>query len=167
MATIYFKKNAINTSGNIFKIGDTAKDFKLLRNDLSSATLHTYTGKNKILNIFPSLDTPTCALSVRTFNTKATSIKDTVVLNISADLPFAQSRFCVAEGIKDAETLSTFNSNFSKDYNLEILDGPLAGLCSRVVIVLDKNNKVLYSEQVSEITNEPNYKNAIDSLNYL
>lgn len=167
MTKILFKGNEVNTSGNVPSLGSTAPNFSLIKNNLTKVNLDNYKGKNKVLNIFPSLDTPTCAMSVRTFNKKATEVKDTVVLNISADLPFAQSRFCVAEGINNAETLSTFNTNFSKEYGLEIIDGPLSGLCSRVVMVIDKNNKLIYSEQVKELTNEPDYVSAINSLNYM
>ena len=163
---ITFQGNTVNTCGQIINLGETAPNFTLLKNDLSLASLNDYNGKNVVLNIFPSLDTPTCAMSVRAFNSKATSVKDTVVLNISADLPFAQARFCASEGINNSLTLSTFNNSFSKDYNLEIIDSPLAGLCSRVVIVIDKNNKVIYTEQVNEISDEPNYEAAINSLNY-
>ena len=126
--------------------------------------MDTYKGKKKVLNIFPSIDTPTCAMSVRKFNADAAKVANTVIINISADLPFAQKRFCGAEGIANAESLSTFRSSFAKDYKLEIIDGPLAGLCSRCVIVVDENNSVIYSEQVSEIASEPNYEAALASL---
>lgn len=164
MASITLKGNAIKTLGEIPKKGMKALDFSLTKNDLSEAKLETYAGKRKVLNIFPSLDTPTCAMSVRKFNQEAANMKNTVVLNISADLPFAQKRFCGAEGITNAETLSCFRSNFSKDYQLEILEGGLRGLCSRVVIILDENNLVLHSEQVSEIASEPNYAQALEAL---
>lgn len=167
MSKIYFKGSVVNTCGTIPSVGTQAPNFNLLRNNLSKVTLDNFKGKNIVLNIFPSIDTPTCATSVRTFNKKATEVKDTVVLNISADLPFAQARFCGTEGINNSETLSTFNSSFAKTYGLEILDSALAGLCSRVVLVLNKNHNVIYSEQVNEIANEPNYEAAINSLNYL
>lgn len=163
MAKITLKGNEINTNGTVATSG-SAGAFTLVKTDLSEVTLETYAGKRKVLNIFPSLDTPTCATSVRTFNKEAADLPNTVVLNISADLPFAQARFCGAEGINNAEALSTFRSSFAKDYGLEIVDGPLAGLCSRVVIVLDENNNVLYSEQVGEIVDEPNYANALKAL---
>ena len=164
MAAITLKGNAFNTSGTLINTGSKAVEFKLVKNDLSEAYLESYLGKRKVLNIFPSLDTPTCATSVRTFNKEAASLDNTVVLNISADLPFAQARFCGSEGIDNAETLSTYRSSFSKDYNLEITDGPLMGLCSRAVIILDESNNVIYTEQVGEIVDEPNYAEAIKVL---
>ncbi|RLA63003.1 MAG: thiol peroxidase [Epsilonproteobacteria bacterium] len=164
MTSITLKGNTINTSGTILTVGDSAPDFALVANDLSEVTLDNYSGKRKILNIFPSLDTPTCATSVRTFNKDAAEMDNTAVLNISMDLPFAQKRFCGAEGIDNVETLSGYRSSFQDDYNLKITDGPLKSLCSRVVIVLDENNKVLHSEQVSEIVEEPNYSAALSAL---
>jgi len=164
MAKITMKGKAVNTKGDLPKNGTTAPEFKLVRTDLNEVSLQTYSGKRKVLNIFPSLDTSTCAMSVRTFNKAATDLRNTVVLNISADLPFAQQRFCGAEGIKNADTLSTFRSSFPDDYNVRITDSVLAGVCSRAVIVLDENNKVLYTEQVSEIGNEPNYEQALAYL---
>ncbi|MCM2282218.1 MAG: thiol peroxidase [Bdellovibrionaceae bacterium] len=164
MATITLKGNPIQTSGQLPAKGTTAPDFKLLRVDLSEVSLANFGNKKKVLNIFPSVDTATCAMSVRTFNKEAAALGNVAVLNISADLPFAQKRFCGAEGITNAEALSTFRSDFAKTYGLQIMEGPLAGLCSRVVIVLDENNKVVYSEQVSEVANEPNYTAALASL---
>ncbi len=165
MATITLKGNPIHTFGELPKVGGTVPDFKLTKLDLSDASLKDFAGKKKVLNIFPSIDTGTCAMSVRHFNKSAADIKNTVVINISADLPFAQKRFCGAEGITNAETMSAFRSTFAKDFGLQMTDGPLAGLCSRAVIVLDENNKVLYTEQVSEISSEPNYDAAMKSLN--
>lgn len=167
MATITLKGNPIHTTGELPKKGSSAPDFKLTKMDLSDVTLSHYAGKKKVLNIFPSVDTGTCAMSVRHFNKDAANIKNTVILNISADLPFAQSRFCGAEGITSAETVSTFRSSFAKDYGLQIQDSGLAGLCSRAVIVLDEQNKVLYTEQVTETINEPNYEAALKALNNL
>lgn len=167
MATITLKGNPIHTTGELPKKGSSAPDFKLTKMDLSDVTLSHYAGKKKVLNIFPSVDTGTCAMSVRHFNKDAANIKNTVILNISADLPFAQSRFCGAEGITSAETVSTFRSSFAKDYGLQIQDSGLAGLCSRAVIVLDEQNKVLYTEQVTETINEPNYEAALKELNNL
>jgi thiol peroxidase len=164
VAKITLKGNSINTSGDLPKVGSQAPEFKLVKNDLSDASLSSYAGKKKVLNIFPSLDTATCALSVKRFNKEAASLTNTVVLNISADLPFAQKRFCGAEGISNAETLSTFRSGFAKDYQLAITEGPLAGLCSRVVIILDENNKVKYAQQVQEITEEPDYAKALAAI---
>jgi thiol peroxidase len=165
MSQITLKGTPFNTVGDLPKVGTTAPDFKLTKIDLSEATLSSYIGKRKVLNIFPSIDTPTCATSVRKFNEKAAALKNTVVLCISADLPFAQKRFCGAEGIASVESLSTFRSTFGKDYKVEMADSPLRGLCSRAVVVLDENNKVLHVEQVSEIANEPNYESALASLN--
>lgn len=164
MASITLQGNPVNTSGQLPDHGSAAKDFKLVRNNLSEVTLQSFAGKKKVLNIFPSIDTGTCAASVRKFNQEAAKLQDTVVLNISADLPFAQARFCGAEGIKNCETLSSFRSDFGKQWGLEISDSPLMGLLARAVVTLDENNKVLYSEQVSEIVNEPNYEAAIASL---
>lgn len=165
MAKINLKGNPIHTTGELPAKGSTAPDFKLTKMDLSDISLSAFAGKKKVLNIFPSVDTSTCAMSVRHFNKDAAGVKNTVILNISADLPFAQKRFCGAEGITNAETVSTFRSSFATDYGLEIKDSPMAGLCSRVVIVLDEHNKVLYTEQVSDIVNEPNYEMALKSLN--
>jgi len=165
MSRVNLKGNPFNTIGVLPKVGTVAPDFKLVKADLSEVTLANYSGKRKVLNIFPSIDTPTCALSVRAFNQKAAALKNTVVLCISADLPFAQKRFCGAEGISQLETLSTFRSDFGKVYQVEMVDSVLKGLCSRAVVVLDENNKVIYSEQVSEIAEEPNYEAALAVLN--
>lgn len=164
MADITFKGNPIHTNGTLPAVGATAPAFSLTAGDLTEATLDTYSGKKKVLNVFPSIDTPVCALSVKAFNSQAGSRDDAVVLNISADLPFAQGRFCGAEGIEGAKTLSTFRSSFASDYGLEIADSALKGLCSRAVIVLDQNNKVVYTEQVPDIAQEPNYAAAVAAL---
>ncbi len=164
MTEIKLKGKAINTSGTIPKKGAKASDFALVKQDLSEVNLSTFGNKKKVLNIFPSLDTGTCAMSVRQFYKKIPNSKELVVLNISKDLPFAQKRFCDAEGLANVESLSAFRSSFAKDYGLEIAEGPLKGLCSRVVIVLDENNKVIYSEQVPEITQEPDYDAVLASL---
>ncbi|MFT5127870.1 MAG: thiol peroxidase [Rhodothermales bacterium] len=164
MALITLKGTPIHTNGDIPSVGSTAPDFSLVAGDLSEASLATYAGKKKVLNIFPSIDTGICALSVRRFNADAAGRDDTVVLNISADLPFAQGRFCGAEGIEDAVSLSAFRSSFAQDYNLEIIDGPLAGLASRVVLVLAADNTVLHAEQVPEIAQEPDYATALAAL---
>jgi len=161
MADIKFKGNPANTSGELPQVGTKAPTFKLVKNDLSEVSLESYTGKNKVLNIFPSIDTPTCATSVRKFNVEAAKVPNTVVLNISLDLPFAQKRFCGAEGITNVETLSAFRSSFGKDYGLLMVDTPLAGLFSRAVIVISPEGKVLYTEQVPEIGSEPNYEGAL------
>jgi thiol peroxidase len=165
MASITLGGNPIKTSGELPKVGTTAPDFNLVKNDLSLATLADFAGSKLVLNIFPSIDTGTCATSVRTFNAKASSLENTKVLCISRDLPFAQKRFCGAEGLENVVNLSDFKTgSFGKDYGLEIVDGPLAGLSSRVVIVLDENGVVKHAEQVAEIANEPNYEAALAAL---
>jgi thiol peroxidase len=164
MAEITLGGNPIHTVGELPAVGSTAPGFTLVRADLTEATLESYAGKKKVLNIFPSLDTGVCAASVRTFNQKAGGREGAVVLNISADLPFAHKRFCVAEGLEGVETLSVFRSTFADDYGLEIADGKMAGLCSRSVIVLDENDVVVYTEQVPEIGQEPNYEAALAAL---
>ncbi|NCN27798.1 thiol peroxidase [bacterium] len=164
MAKITLKGNPINTSGEAPSVGSTAKDFEFVKNDLSTGSLYAMGSKYKVLNIFPSVDTGTCAMSVRTFNKKAASLNDVTVLNVSKDLPFAQKRFCGAEGIEGVEMGSVFKNDMAKTYGLEILDGPLAGLCSRVLLVLDQSNKVLFSQQVGEIADEPDYESALSQI---
>ena len=166
MSTVTLKGNPVEIGGNFPQKGQTVPDFKLADKTRTDVSLTNFAGKRKVLNIFPSIDTPTCATSVRTFNQKASSLDNTVVLCISADLPFAQNRFCGAEGIENVQTLSTFRNtaSFADSYGVAIKDSSLAGLTSRAVIVLDENNKVLHSELVSEITNEPNYDAAIAAL---
>lgn len=165
MAAITLGGNAINTSGNLPQIGSQAPEFKLVKNDLSVVTLSDYKGNKLVLNIFPSIDTGVCATSVRKFNESASKLENTKVLCISRDLPFAQKRFCGAEGLENVENLSDFkDGSFGKDYGLEIVDSAFSGLHSRVVIVLDENGVVKYTEQVSEIANEPNYEAALASL---
>lgn len=165
MASITLKGNPVSTTGNLPQTGNAASDFQLVKTDLSTVSLSDFKGKRLVLNIFPSIDTPTCATSVRTFNKKAGGLDNTVVLCISRDLPFAQARFCGAEGIENVMTLSDFrDGKFGKDYGLEITDSPLKGLHSRAVVVIDQNGKILYTEQVSEITEEPDYEKALSSL---
>lgn len=165
MAKITLKGNPVNTIGELPNVGEQAKDFILVKSDLSRVSLAAFKGSGLILNIFPSLDTGTCAASVRHFNKVAGEIENTQVLCISRDLPFAQSRFCGAEGLKNVITLSDYVSgDFGKNYGLEIKDGPLAGLHSRVVIVLDKNGMVKYTQQVPEITEEPNYEEVLKHI---
>lgn len=165
MASITLGGNPINTSGELPKVGSKLADYKLVQNDLSVASLSDFAGKKVIYNIFPSVDTGTCAASVRKFNQSATNLSNTVVLCISRDLPFAQKRFCGAEGLEDVINLSDFKTgDFGKSNGLEILDGPLAGLHSRVLIVTDENGIVLYTEQVGEIADEPNYEAALAVL---
>ena len=165
MADITLKGNAINTVGNLPKSGEKAPDFKLTALDLSQKTLSDFTGKKIILNIFPSIDTGTCATSVREFNKKATNLENVVVLCISKDLPFAQKRFCGAEGIENVVMLSDFaTGKFGNDYQLEITNGPLAHLHSRAIVVIDENANIVYTEQVSEIVDEPNYESALKAI---
>lgn len=165
MAKITLKGNEVNTSGSLPSIGETAKNFELVGSDLSTKTLEDFKGQTLILNIFPSLDTGTCAASVRHFNQTAASLDNTKVLCISRDLPFAQNRFCGAEGLANVITLSDFKTGqFGKDYGLEILDGPLAGLSSRCIVVIDSEGKVTYTEQVAEIVNEPDYETALKHI---
>lgn len=164
MTTITFKKAPIETAGTLPKVGAQAPEFTLTKSDLTDLRLSSLPKKRKLLNIFPSLDTPVCALSVKHFYQALSSHPDIIVLNISKDLPFAQGRFCKAESLAHAETLSAFRSSFAKDYGLEIKSGPLTGLCSRVVIVLDENNRIVYTEQVPEIAQEPNYDAALSAL---
>ena len=165
MAKIKHKGNDINTAGTLPDIGTQAPNFVLTKSDLSSISLSDYKGKKVILNIFPSLDTGVCATSVRQFNSKAASLTNTVVICISRDLPFAHSRFCGAEGINNVVSASEYkDENFSKAYGVKILDGALAGLLSRSVVVIDENGKVKYTEQVPEIAQEPNYDAALKSL---
>tara|TARA_B110001454_G_scaffold169067_1_gene159327 strand:+ start:660 stop:1157 length:498 start_codon:yes stop_codon:yes gene_type:complete len=165
MASITLKGNAINTIGNLPTTGTKALDFKLTAVDLSQKTLSDFAGKKIILNIFPSVDTGTCATSVREFNKKAADLENTVILCISKDLPFAQARFCGAEGIDNVIMLSDFaDGNFGTSYQLDIADGPLAHLHSRAIVIVDENGNVVYTEQVSEIVNEPNYTAALNAI---
>ena len=165
MAQITLKGNTINTIGNLPEVGTMAPYFTLVKNDLSEGSLADYKGKKVILNIFPSLDTGTCAASVRRFNQEASQLDNTVVLCISKDLPFAQARFCGAEGLEDVHNMSDFRTGqFGKDYGVEIADGPLAGLESRAVVVVDEEGKVIYTEQVPEIVDEPDYDKAFAAL---
>lgn len=165
MASITLGGNPILTSGELPVVGMKAPNFKLIKDDLSTTSLEDFRGTKVVLNIFPSVDTGTCAASVRAFNEEAGKLTNTKVLCISRDLPFAQKRFCGAEGLENVINLSDFNTgSFGKDYGLEIVDGPLAGLHSRVVIVLDENGTVIHAQQVKEIADEPNYEAALASL---
>lgn len=165
MAQITFKGKGIHTAGNLPEIGATAPDFKLTASDLSEKSLSDYKGKNVVLNIFPSVDTGVCAQSVRTFNKEVSAVDNTVVLCISKDLPFALNRFCAAEGLQNVETLSDFKSDdFTNAYGVKMTDGPLNGLMSRAVVVINPEGKVVYNEQVPEITQEPDYNHAINAL---
>ena len=163
--TVTLGGNAISITGNFPQKGDSAPAFSLVAKDLSDTTLANFAGKRKILNIFPSIDTPTCATSTRKFNAAASGLNNTVVLCISADLPFAQKRFCGAEGLANVVTLSTMRGQeFLKNYGVAISSGPLAGVAARATIVLDENNKVLHSQLVAEIKDEPDYEAALKSL---
>ena len=165
MSTVTLAGNPINIGGHFPAAGSQAADFSLTTGELGSAGNADYAGKRKILNIFPSVDTGVCAASVRRFNQDAGSLSNTVVLCISADLPFAQARFCGAEGLDNVVMLSTFrNPEFKQAYGVDIETGPLAGLCARAVVVLDENNRVLHSELVSEIKDEPDYAAALAVL---
>ena len=165
MSQVTLGGNPINVNGKFPEKGDTAPAFSLVAKDLSDATLATFAGKRKILNIFPSIDTPTCATSVRKFNATANNLVNTVVLCISADLPFAQSRFCGGEGLDNVITLSTMRGReFLENYGVLLASGPVAGLAARAVVVLDENNTVLHSELVQEIRTEPNYEAALQAL---
>jgi len=165
MATITLKGNPIQTQGDLPKVGARAPDFKLVDGSLGDKTLGDYTGKKKLLNIVPSLDTPTCALSTKKFNDFAKDHTDTVILIISADLPFAQGRFCGNENLKNVIPLSLMRGqNFAKEYGVLIQDGPLAGITARAVVVIDENDKVVYTELVPEIADEPNYEKALAAL---
>jgi len=165
MAIVTLKGGTIETCGSLPEIGSSLKDFNLIGKDLSHKTLASYAGKKLVLNVFPSIDTGTCAASVRQFNQNASQLEDTTVLCISRDLPFAMGRFCGAEGIENVDVLSDFNTGkFGKDNGLEFTTGPLSGLHSRCVIVTDKDHKVVYHQQVSETTQEPDYTKAIEAL---
>ena len=163
MSDIKLKGNAVHTLGSLPKVGAHAPDLALTKSDLSDAKLSSFAGK-KVLNIFPSLDTAVCATSVRKFNQSAASLANVTVLNISMDLPFAHRRFCAAEGIDKAVNLSGFRSDFGKSYGVTLTDSGMAGLFSRAVVVVDEQMKVLYAEQVPEITQEPDYEAALKVL---
>jgi thiol peroxidase len=165
MANITLKGNEFKTIGNLPELGNKAPDFSLTAGDLSLKSLSDYSGKNIILNIFPSIDTGTCASSVREFNKKSTDLENTVVLCISRDLPFAQARFCGAEGINNVITLSDFaKGSFGKNYGLTIENGPLAHLHSRAIVIINTEGNIIYTEQVAEIADEPDYEAALKAL---
>lgn len=168
MAKLTFKPGndeiIIATSGELPEVGSKAPDFSLVDGRLNDVSLANYAGKRKILNIVPSLDTPVCAASARAFNEKSDRCENTVLLMISADLPFAQGRFCESEGLKEVLPLSTFRSSFADDYGVRLLDSMLAGLTARAVVVIDENDHVIYTELVTEITHEPNYDEVLQVL---
>ncbi|MDX1800202.1 MAG: thiol peroxidase [Marinobacter sp.] len=165
MSNVTLDGNPLEISGTFPAPGDTAAPFTLTSQGLEETTLEAFAGKRKILNIIPSIDTGVCAASTRKFNEEAGNLDNTVVLVVSADLPFAAGRFCGAEGLKNVVTLSTFrNYSFQQDYGVAIQNGPLAGLCARAVVVLDEDNKVLHSQLVGEIKDEPDYQAALNAL---
>ncbi len=165
MAQVTFKGNPVAVSGSIPKVGAAAPAFRLAGGDLADVTLPDYAGRNVILNIFPSIDTPVCAVSVRQFNALAGKVADTVVLCVSVDLPFAQGRFCGAEGLTNVKPVSAFRSpSFGKDYGVLLSEGPLAGLFARAVVIIGKNGKVVYTQLVPEIAQEPDYQAALKVL---
>lgn len=164
MAEITLKGNPVTTVGSLPEKGSKLKDFTLVNSGLAEKTLSHYTGKKIVLNIFPSVDTGVCAASVRKFNEKAAALDNTVVLNISRDLPFALNRFCAAEGISNVETLSDFRGNFGDTYGVTFADSPMKGLLSRAVVVANADGEVVYTEQVPEITTEPDYESALTAL---
>ena len=164
MATVTLKGNPFETVGNLPKVSDKAPDFSVVKDDLSDLNLNDISGRT-VLNIFPSIDTDTCAMSVRQFNQKATAFDNTTVVCISKDLPFALARFCGAEGLDKVEVGSAFRSSFGEDYGVTVKTGPLKGLLSRAVIVIDENGKVIYTQQVAETADEPDYDAALNALN--
>lgn len=165
MAQVAFKGNPVKTAGSLPAVGAKAPAFKLTGKDLADVQLVDYVGKTVVLNVFPSIDTPVCAASVRRFNAEASVLGDTVVLCISADLPFAAGRFCTVEGLEKVVSLSVFRSpEFGSDYGVAISEGPLRGLLSRAIVIVDKSGQVTYTEHVAEITNEPNYEAALSAL---
>ncbi|MFT6388271.1 MAG: thiol peroxidase [Cellvibrionaceae bacterium] len=164
MATVKLQGNEINTNGNLPSTGNSAPSFVLVKDDLSETSLQDYAGKRVVLNIFPSIDTPTCQVSVRTFNEKASQLENAAVLCVSADLPFAQKRFCGSEGIENVVNASSFRSSFGEDYGIHLTTGPLTGLLARAVVVINTDGKVLYTELVEEVADEPNYDAALAAL---
>ncbi|AJE33319.1 lipid hydroperoxide peroxidase [Corynebacterium humireducens NBRC 106098 = DSM 45392] len=164
MANVTFKNESTTTAGELPAVGDQLPDFTLVGTDLGELTPADFAGKRVVLNIFPSLDTGVCAKSVREFNERATSLDNTVVLGVSQDLPFAHGRFCSAEGIENVTTGSAFRSSFGEDYGLTLQGSPLQGLLARAVIVADENGKVVYTQLVDEITDEPDYDAAVNAL---
>jgi thiol peroxidase len=167
MATVTLKGNPFETIGTLPSLGSVAPPFTLAQTDLSDLTLASLAGKTVILNIFPSIDTPTCATSVREFNAKAAAVDNTIVVCISADLPFALGRFCGAEGIENVTVASSFRSSFGSDYGVDFTTGPLTGLLSRAIVVIATDGAVLYTEQVAETADEPNYADALTACNQL
>lgn len=164
MANITLQGNELHTSGNLPQIGSKAKNFTLVAEDLSEKSLSDFSGKRVVFNIFPSIDTGVCAASARKFNQEASSLENTVVVNVSKDLPFALKRFCASEGLDNVVNLSDFRGSFGDDFGLTMVDSPLKGLLSRAVIVLDEAGNVKYTEQVPEIAQEPDYEAALNAV---
>lgn len=164
MATTAFKGTPVQTNADLPAVGSTAPDFLLIGTDLDEKRLGDFKGKKKILTINPSYDTPVCQATARAFNQRASSLDDVVVLVVSPDLPFAQKRFCVAEGLETVVPLSTFRGSFLRDYGVEMIDGALMGLAARAIVVLDENDEVVHTELVSDIVQEPNYDAAIAAV---
>lgn len=165
MATVTLRGNPVQTSGDLPKVGSKAPEFRLVNPDLKDVSLAEFAGRKKVLNIYPSIDTPVCATSTRKFNEKASGLKDTVVICISADLPFAFKRFCGAEGLGHVQTLSTLRGReFGRSYGVELTSGPMAGLLARAIVVLDPDNTVMHTELVPEIAQEPDYEAALKAL---
>lgn len=162
--TITLKGNEVHTIGTLSSVGTTVKDFALVDSGLNVKTLQDFDGKKKVFNIFPSIDTGICAESARKFNEAASGLDNTVVINVSKDLPFALGRFCAAEGLDNVETLSDFRGTFGDDYEVTMTDSPMQGLLSRAVIVTDADNTIVYTEQVPEIAQEPDYNAALEAL---
>jgi thiol peroxidase len=166
MASITLKGTPLSTVGDLPEVGSTAPDFSLVGGDLKECTLGDIPG-NKVLNIFPSVDTGICAISVRTFNEKANNLSNTTIINISMDLPFAQKRFCGSENLQNVTNLSAFRSSFANEYGVKMTNGPLKGLCARSVLVLDQDNVIIHAELVPEIAQEPDYDSALSSIKSL
>lgn len=164
MSTITLKGNNVTTTGTLPEVGSQLKDFTLVKDDLSEKSLADYKGKKLVLNIFPSIDTGICAASARKFNEEATSLDNTIVINVSKDLPFALKRFCAAEGLNNVENLSDFRGSFGTDYGVTIMDSGMKGLLSRAVVVANEDGQIIYTEQVPEIAQEPDYVAALAAL---
>ncbi len=165
MAKVTLKGNEVNTNSDIVEVGSSAPNFVLVDSDLNDVNLENFSGKNKILSIVPSLDTPVCQKSTKIFNEKVNDLDDTVMLIVSSDLPFAMKRFCTSESLENVIPVSMMRSrNFAKDYGVLLIDGPLSGITTRAIVTISKDNKILHSELVSEIADEPNYQAALDSI---
>jgi thiol peroxidase len=165
MAKVTLKGNEVNTNSNIVEVGSSAPNFVLVDSELNDVNLENFSGKNKILSIVPSLDTPVCQKSTKIFNEKVNDLEDTVMLIVSSDLPFAMKRFCTSESLENVIPVSMMRSrNFAKDYGVLLIDGPLSGITTRAIVTISKDNKILHSELVSEIADEPNYQAALDSI---